>query len=89
MQLWTHHDAMLEIMRTTITFAEDVAAAIERLRKERDLGLSEAVNELIRAGLTVDAPRRPFRQATHDLGLKVDVSNVGRVVDLLDEAEAR
>lgn len=39
-------------MRTTVSLADDVAAAVQRLRKERSIGLSEAVNELIRAGLT-------------------------------------
>ncbi|MEA2130053.1 MAG: hypothetical protein QOJ85_2944, partial [Solirubrobacteraceae bacterium] len=39
-------------MRTTLTLADDVAAAVEKLRRERSIGLSEAVNELVRAGLT-------------------------------------
>ena len=38
-------------MRTTITLADDVAAALEKLRRERSVGLSEAVNDLVRAGL--------------------------------------
>ena len=38
-------------MRTTLSLDDDVAAAVQRLREERHLGLSEAVNELVRAGL--------------------------------------
>jgi hypothetical protein len=38
-------------MRTTLTLADDVAAAVEALRRERSSGISEAVNELCRAGL--------------------------------------
>ena len=49
-------------MRTTLTLADDVAAAVERLRRERSIGMSEAVNELVRAGLTTqDRPAPPFR----------------------------
>jgi uncharacterized membrane protein YgcG len=71
-------------MRTTITLADDVAAGIEKLRRERDLGLSEAVNDLVRAGLTRDRPRPPFRQRTYDMGLTLDVANIGEVIDLLE-----
>jgi len=38
-------------MRTTLTFDDDVAAAIERRRRELDHSLKQEVNELIRAGL--------------------------------------
>jgi hypothetical protein len=55
-------------VRTTITLADDVAAAVERLRRERSLGVSEAVNELIRNGLVRDRRPRRFAQRTHDLG---------------------
>jgi uncharacterized membrane protein YgcG len=71
-------------MRTTITFADDVAAGIEKLRRERNLGLSEAVNDLVRAGLTRDQPRPPFRQRTYDMGLTLDVANIGEVIELLE-----
>jgi hypothetical protein len=79
-------------MRTTITLADDVAAGIEKLRRERDLGLSEAVNDLIRAGLTRDQPRPPFRQRTHAMGLTLDVANIGEAIELLeaeDESASR
>ena len=71
-------------MRTTISLSDDVAAGVERLRRERGVGLSEAVNDLIRAGLTVDRPRQAFRQKTHDLGVGVDYSNVGEAIETLD-----
>jgi uncharacterized membrane protein YgcG len=71
-------------MRTTITLADDVAAGIEKLRRERDLGLSEAVNDLVRAGLTRERPGPPFRQRTYDMGLTVDVSNIGEAIELLE-----
>ena len=65
------------LMRTTVTLAEDVAAAVAKLRRERSIGVSEAVNELVRAGLTRERGRRRlFRQRSHDLGRGIDVSNV-------------
>lgn len=77
-------------MRTTVTFADDVAAALERLRREQHLGTSEAVNELIRRGLAAETPSRmPFVQPTHDLGLRVDVTNVAEALEQLDGASAR
>ena len=75
-------------MRTTVTLDDDVAAEVDRLRRESGLGLSQALNSLARVG--VGARRRPaprrFSQQTSDLGLLVDVANIGEVLDLLDEA---
>lgn len=73
-------------MRTTITLADDVAAAIDAHRRERSLGLSEAVNELVRAGLAERSqPRKPFRQRTYDLGTaKVDLDNIADALETLD-----
>jgi hypothetical protein len=77
-------------MRTTISLNDDVAAGIEKIRRERGLGLSEAVNDLIRAGLAPGEPRTPFRQRTYDMGLRIDVSNIGEVIELLEsEGDSR
>jgi metal-responsive CopG/Arc/MetJ family transcriptional regulator len=76
-------------MRTTVTLDDDVAAAVERLRRDRSIGLSEAINELIRAGLTVKRPRKPFRQQSEPIGFKVDVTNVAEALELLEGPAAR
>lgn len=76
-------------MRTTVSLDDDVAAAVDRLRRERNLGLSQAVNELIRNGLRVPEQRREFRQRSADLGLRIDVSNVAEALDLLDGPVSR
>ncbi len=76
-------------MRTTVTLADDVAAGVERLRRERSLGLSEAVNELIRSGLVARGRQKGFRQKTHDMRARIDLSNVAEVIETLDGPAAR
>jgi hypothetical protein len=72
-------------MRTTLTLADDVAVAVERFRRERSLGVSEAVNELVRAGLPAqEETRTPFRQKSHDLGRGIDLDNVADTIETLD-----
>jgi Arc/MetJ family transcription regulator len=77
------------IMRTTLSLDDDVAAAVQRIREERHIGLSDAVNELIRAGLAAPARRTTFRQRTANLGIRIDVSNVEDALERLDGPEAR
>ncbi|MEK7423464.1 MAG: CopG family transcriptional regulator [Actinomycetota bacterium] len=76
-------------MRTTVEFDEDTTAAIEQVRREVGVGVSEAVNQLIRRGLLVRTDRPPFVQATCRLGLKMDVSNVADALEILDGPRAR
>lgn len=76
-------------MRTTLSLDDDVAAAVQQFRDERQIGLSDAVNELIRAGLAAPARRTTFRQRTANLGLRVDVSSVADALERLDGPEAR
>jgi Arc/MetJ family transcription regulator len=71
-------------MRTTVNLDDDVAAAVERLRHERHVGLSQAVNALIRTGLAARPRRQRFRQPTADLGLRLDVTNVAEALELID-----
>lgn len=73
-------------MRTTITFHDDVAQAIERLRREQGVGVSEVVNDLVRRGLAADAQgqRELFRQRTSPMRARMDVSNVADVLDTVD-----
>ncbi len=70
-------------------FDDDTARAIEALRRERGLGVSEAVNELVRRGLLVAEARPSFRQRTAPLGVSVDVSSVADALEVLDGAAAR
>jgi hypothetical protein len=76
-------------MRTTVEFDSDTAAAVDVLRREAGLGVSEAVNELIRRGLAATAPQTEFRQRTHPLGIRIDVSNVAEALEILDGVATR
>jgi hypothetical protein len=76
-------------MRTTVDFDDDTGAAIERERPDHGVGLSEAVNRLIRRGLVNQQEPVAFTQETRPMGLNVDVSNVAEALDLLEGTEAR
>lgn len=77
-------------MRTTITMDEDVAAAVEQLRRERSLGVSAAVNELVRRGLhRRSEPRRRFEQETSAMSARIDVTNVGDALEFLEGPSGR
>ncbi len=71
-------------MRTTITFEADTAAAIDEVRRKRGVGISQAVNDLVRRGLSVVEPPRPFVQRTSAGHPRIDVTDVAEVLDLLD-----
>ncbi len=73
-------------VRTTVRLDDDVIAAAERIRRERHVGLSEAVNLLARAGMQrAAAPTESFRQRTAEPGLRIDISNVGVALEILDD----
>lgn len=76
-------------MRTTVDFDPDATRAIEALRRETGVGLSQAVNELIRRGLMSPEPARKFEPIRRDLGLKVDVSNIADAIDFLEGPDTR
>jgi hypothetical protein len=77
-------------MRTTVTLAEDVAAAVEQLRRERGGGVSDAVNELVRRGLRGAARRPKFQQASSSMGAsRVPLDDIAGLLDDLDGPEIR
>lgn len=76
-------------VRTTVEFDADTAKAVERLRREKGLGVSEAVNELIRRGMLKSERRPKFSQRTRSLGMRIDVSNVADALETLDGPAAR
>ena len=78
-------------MRTTLTLDDDVAATLERVRKDSKLGLKDAVNEAMRRGLAQMAqgradPRPPYRTPSVALG-RCLVSSIDDVAEVLAVAE--
>jgi hypothetical protein len=72
-------------MRTTITLADDVDVAVREVMRREGVGRSEAVNSLVRAGLAQQRPRSDYRPRTFSMGARIDVTNIGEVLDLLDQ----
>lgn len=77
-------------MRTTLTLDDDVAAALEQLRRTRGGRLKTVVNELLREGLR-HVQARPtrrgrFRTRSIDLG-RPRASSVDNVAEVLAVAE--
>lgn len=73
-------------MRTTIKLDEDVARAVDRLRREEGLGLSAAVNKLARRGLARElAPRGPFIQEVSPMGEpRIPIDDIGAALEILE-----
>ena len=77
-------------MRTTLTIDDDVAAELERLRRDRNSGLKDLINDALRRGLRdMTAPpkrKKPFRTRSFDVG-GVLVKNIDNNGELLAEIE--
>jgi hypothetical protein len=77
-------------MRTTLTLDDDVAAALERLRKSRDASLKQLVNEALRRGLEEmrGRPKRREPMQTRSVALgRVRVSGIDDIGEALAIAE--
>lgn len=73
-------------MRTTITIDDDVYAEMQRMRRDQGLGPSVALNTLARRGMLARPQgREPYVHEARAMGARVDLSNIGEVLDLLDE----
>ena len=76
-------------MRTTVTIDDDLAIAIEELRKREGLSFKSALNQVIRLGVQAkSAPpkAKKYRTPTMALGLKPGVDPT-RFNAILDELE--
>ena len=77
-------------MRTTITLEDDVAAALKRLRKGRDLKFKALVNLVLREGIkSMMGPvkkRKSFQTRSVNLG-SCRTANVDNVAEVLAIAE--
>ena len=77
-------------MRTTLTIEDDVAAELERLRRERDESLKDLVNDALRRGLrdmtALAKKRKPFRTKSFDCG-RLLIDNIDNVWEVINEVE--
>jgi hypothetical protein len=77
-------------MRTTLSLDDDVAALLERVRKQKDASLKQVVNEALREGLLrISQPAKPkkvFLTEPVSLG-KCYFPNLDSVWDVIAEAE--
>lgn len=73
-------------MRTTVTLAPDVAAGLDRLRRDQGIGMSEAINQLVRAGLNAGGTgREVFVQKASDMGAPlIPLDDVQAALDALE-----
>jgi hypothetical protein len=78
-------------MRTTLTLEDDVAAQIDRRRREHRRSMKEEVNHLLRLGLLHDEeearqPRRKrFRVEPLDAGeLLIDIDDVTAALEIAE-----
>ena len=82
-------------MRTTLTIEPDIAADLDRLKRERNASLKDLVNDALRRGLqdmrTDKKKRKPFRTRTfHGGRLLVDsIDNVWEVLGQVDGVALR
>jgi hypothetical protein len=77
-------------MRTTLTIDDDVAAALDRLRKAQDASMKDLINEALRRGLrdmTARTKRRePFRTRSVSLG-RSRVASIDDITEALATTE--
>jgi hypothetical protein len=77
-------------MRTTLTLEDDVAAGLEKLRRQSGRSLRDTVNDVLRAGLTQllepTEPRPRYRQPSSLLGgcLLPSLDDVSRVLAIAE-----
>lgn len=71
-------------MRTTVTLEPDVAAAVEEFRRAEHVGVSAAINSLIRRNLQARSHGAPFVQRTSPGHARIDLTDVADVLDQLD-----
>ncbi|MGH7092317.1 MAG: CopG family transcriptional regulator [Stellaceae bacterium] len=82
-------------MRTTLTIDDDVAAQLDRLRRDRDESLKRIVNEALRRGLQElnepVRPRKPFQTRSVNLGKPLidNLDCIGTVLEAVEDERFR
>ncbi len=76
-------------VRTTVTLDPDVVRALAHLQKERGQGLSEVLNDVVRAQRDARPSKKRFVQETSPMGLMVPIDNVWAVLGPMDDERFR
>ena len=83
-------------MRTTLTLDPDVAADLDRLRREEGRSFKEIVNDLLRHGLRAKREEasgkrpKPFRTPTADLGKPmIPLDNIAEALAIAEGEDYR
>lgn len=73
-------------MRTTVKLEDDVARAVEDLRRAKGIGVSKAINELARRGLTHEADKQSrFKQEVSRMGQpRIPLDDIGSALEILE-----
>lgn len=75
-------------MRTTITLDPDTADLLRNYMESRKLTFKQAVNQIIRSGLTPPGPKKRFEIKTASLGLPaVDLTKALSLAAQLEDEE--
>jgi Ribbon-helix-helix protein, copG family len=79
-------------LRTTVRLDPDLAAQLRALARERGVSFNEAVNRMLRRGLTSagGGSERPYRLTPRRLGLRsgVELEHALRLAGDLEDAES-
>jgi len=68
-----------------VTLDPDVAAEVDRLRRQDGIGPSEAINRLVRRASAMSSDPPGYQPRSAPIGLSIDVANIGDVLDVLDD----
>ena len=71
-------------VRTTVTLDPDVAKLLEQLQRDRGQGLSEVLNDVVRAGSMARRERTAFVQRTSPIGITGPVCT-GEIMGMDDD----
>jgi hypothetical protein len=81
-----HQNQYALTVRTTLTLDDDVVATLERLRRNRRIGLKQLINEALRRGLKEmgrrRGPREPVRTQAVTLG-RLRISSIDNISEAL------
>lgn len=74
-------------MRLTVRLDPEIYAAAKSLAAEREIGIGEAVNELAHRGLTVGDKRKRYKHMSDDMGMLIECTNIGEVLEYLEHED--